>query len=147
LILAGLAVITSAVLALEGTAAPVSVVAGGTIAGVGMGLAYPVLSSSLFDLPDSPRASTIGAAAAFAATAGLAWAALVAGGIFRRAPRRRGGAARAGCSARAARARRGGGRGALCAPQGPRFSRSGSRGPRRPGLRARRGRRDAPRAP
>lgn len=82
LILAGLAVITSAVLALEGTAAPVSVVAGGTIAGVGMGLAYPVLSSSLFDVPDSPRASTIGAASAFAETAGMAWAALVAGGIF-----------------------------------------------------------------
>src|SRR5690606_41266383 len=77
-ILAGVAVITSAGLALGGPAGAGSVVAGGTIAGVGMGLAYQVLSSSLFDVPDSPRASTMGAASAFAETAGMAWVALVA---------------------------------------------------------------------
>lgn len=63
-----------------GTAGVVTVVAGAALAGVGMGAAYPLLSSEPFDT-DAP-ASTVGTLIAFAETAATAWAALLAGGAY-----------------------------------------------------------------
>ena len=56
------------------------VVASAVCAGLGMGLAYPLLSSEPFSAGSS--ASTAGALIAFAETAGTAWAALVGGGLY-----------------------------------------------------------------
>ena len=49
-----------AVLGLDGLAAPVTVVAAGTVAGIGMGMAYPVLSATVFDVLDVPPPAQAG---------------------------------------------------------------------------------------
>jgi MFS family permease len=55
-------------------------VAGATLGGVGMGAAYPLLSSEPFSA-DRP-AATVGTLIAFAETAATAWAAMLAGGLY-----------------------------------------------------------------
>ncbi len=56
--------------------------ASAAVAGLGMGMAYPLLSSEPFDLPAAPAATSTGALLAFAETAGTAWAALLGGGLY-----------------------------------------------------------------
>lgn len=65
---------------LGGTPGVVTVIACAALAGVGMGAAYPLLSSEPFDT-DAP-ASTVGTLIAFAETAATAWVALLAGGSY-----------------------------------------------------------------
>lgn len=80
-----LAVVATIALAVTVTAASgliaivLSVAAAG-LAGWGMGLAYPLLSTEPFAL--SASATTAGALVAFAETAGTAWAALLGGGLY-----------------------------------------------------------------
>jgi len=81
-IVLGAAGLLVAVVVPVGTPAAVLVVAAAAVAGVGMGMSYPVLSSEVFDVPGSPPASAVGAAVAFAETAGTAWVVLLAGGIY-----------------------------------------------------------------
>jgi len=56
------------------------VIAGAIVAGVGMGAAYPLLSSESFT--GSTAASTVGTMVAFAEIAATAWVALFAGGVY-----------------------------------------------------------------
>ncbi|WP_375384182.1 MFS transporter [uncultured Microbacterium sp.] len=62
-----------------------TVIASAVIAGLGMGLAYPLLSSEPFgphNASGPSHASTIGALVAFAETSGTAWSALLGGGLY-----------------------------------------------------------------
>lgn len=65
---------------LGGTAGVGGVIAGAVVAGLGMGAAYPLLSSEPFDA--GAPASTVGTLIAFAETAATAWVALLAGGAY-----------------------------------------------------------------
>ena len=63
-----------------GTPGVLTVIAGAALSGVGMGAAYPLLSSEPFE--SDAAASTVGTLIAFAETAATAWAALLAGGAY-----------------------------------------------------------------
>ena len=65
-----------------GAPALVVVVVSAAVAGLGMGLAYPLLGSEPFDLPGAPPASMVGTLVAFAETAGTAWVVLLGGGLY-----------------------------------------------------------------
>ncbi|MFT4295791.1 MAG: hypothetical protein QM582_10310 [Micropruina sp.] len=65
---------------LGGGTGVVLVIAGAVLAGLGMGAAYPLLSSEPFDT--GAPAGTVGTLIAFAETAATAWVALLAGGAY-----------------------------------------------------------------
>lgn len=86
-VIVGIALAVVATVALAATVATASglvaialSVSAAGLAGWGMGLAYPLLSTEPFAL--SASASTAGALIAFAETAGTAWAALLGGGLY-----------------------------------------------------------------
>ena len=66
--------------ALAGLAGVWMIIAGAIVAGVGMGAAYPLLSSEPFS--DDAAPVTVGTLIAFAETAATAWVALLAGGLY-----------------------------------------------------------------
>jgi MFS family permease len=58
------------------------VVVSSIAAGVGMGLAYPLLSAAPFDVTAPERTTAVGPQIAFAEVAGTAWATLLGGGAY-----------------------------------------------------------------
>ncbi|RHA37100.1 MFS transporter [Cellulomonas rhizosphaerae] len=82
LVLAGVA---GVVVALAGphAARSLALVVGFSIAaGIGMGLAYPLLSAAPFDVSAPERTTVVGPQIAFAEVAGTAWATLLGGGAY-----------------------------------------------------------------
>ncbi|HEX5856674.1 MAG TPA: MFS transporter [Microbacterium sp.] len=82
LILASIVGMAAAVQLFPPSWALVVIIASAVLAGLGMGLSYPLLSSEPFTVSGGVPASTTGALVAFAETAGTAWAALVGGGLY-----------------------------------------------------------------
>jgi hypothetical protein len=58
------------------------IIASAVLAGLGMGLSYPLLSSEAFTVSPATPSTTTGSLVAFAETAGTAWAALLGGGLY-----------------------------------------------------------------
>ncbi|MFK3670869.1 MFS transporter [Leifsonia aquatica] len=74
---------------LGGTVGVAGVITAAVLAGAGMGMAYPLLTSEPFSVSagsgasdTSPPTTTVGALIAFAETSATAWSALVAGGVY-----------------------------------------------------------------
>lgn len=66
-----------------GAAASLALLVGSSvIAGLGMGLAYPLLSAAPFDVTPADGVTSVGPQIAFAETAGTAWVALLGGGVY-----------------------------------------------------------------
>ncbi|MDM7830231.1 MFS transporter [Cellulomonas edaphi] len=82
LVLAGAAGVVVALAWAGGAGALALVVGAAVTAGVGMGLAYPLLSAAPFDVTAPERVTAVGPQIAFAETAGTAWSALLCGGIY-----------------------------------------------------------------
>jgi hypothetical protein len=80
LVLAGTLALLATTVWASGVVAIALVVAAATVAGLGMGLSYPLLSSEPFS--DAVPAVTVGPLISFAEIAGTAWAILVGGGLY-----------------------------------------------------------------
>lgn len=82
LVLVGVAGVTVALAAPDTVRALALVVGSSIAAGIGMGLAYPLLSSAPFDVTAPGRTGAVGPQIAFAEVAGTAWATLLGGGAY-----------------------------------------------------------------